>query len=304
MAISPTTRYYALLQWSIFPLALIGLPWLTHSLIQGGVHVAVATYCVIAFLGLSFLLLERLMPYRAQWNQPDGDVANDALSAGIAYVLLPKLVGPLYWAGLAGAAAWLAAQAGGQLWPAHWPLWAQVVLLLLAGDAGRYWGHRLAHEVPLLWRFHAVHHSASRLWFFNAMRQHPLDKLWFMLTELLFPILLGASGEALSLYLVVTAVCGFTQHCNIHLRLGVLYWIFNVAELHRWHHSKDAAESNNNYGNNLIVYDRIFGTCYHPESQGKPRAVGPIGVLNPDYPTTYWGQFMAPFRKGKLDKGS
>ena len=302
MSMSRNSLLYRCLQWGFFPAAVVGFPWAVHLLIADGLHFAIATYGVIAVVAMSFLALEWLMPYRAQWNQPAGDLGNDVMSAGIAYVLLPRLVGPLYFAALAGAAAWLASLAGTGLWPGDWPLWAQVILLLLAGDAGRYWGHRLAHEVPLLWRFHAVHHSATRLWFFNAMRQHPVDKLWFMASELIVPILLGVSGEVLSLYLVVTAVCGFTQHCNIDLKLGYLYKIFNVGELHRWHHSQNIAESDNNYGNNLIVYDLLFGSYYHPEARGEQRAVGQIGLLNPDYPQNYWGQFMAPFRRGNLDK--
>ena len=293
-----------LLRYGFFPFALVATPLTVHLLLQQGLHIALATYIPIAVLGMAYLATEHLIPYRREWNTPVGDVGNDMLSGGIAYVLLPRLLSPVYWAALAGATAWLAQLAGGGVWPGHWPLWAQLILLLLAGDAGRYWGHRLAHEVPLLWRFHAVHHSPSRLWFFNAVRQHPVDKAWFMATELLVPILLGVSGEVLSLYLAVTAVCGFAQHTNADLRLGPLYWFFNVVEMHRWHHSQKIEESDHNYGNNLIVYDRLFGTCYHPEARGEQRGVGPLGLMNPDYPKHYWGQFMAPFRRGNLDKAT
>ena len=290
------------LRVGFFPAALVGTPLAVHGLLAAGWHLALATYLPVAVLGLSFLLVEHLIPYRREWNTPVGDVATDAISGGIAYVLLPRLLGPVYWAALAGVSAWLAGRAGGSLWPGDWPLWAQLILLLLAGDAGRYWGHRLAHELPLLWRFHAVHHSPSRLWFFNAVRQHPVDKAWFMASELLVPILLGVSGEVLSLYFAVTAVCGFSQHTNADLKLGPLYWFFNVVDLHRWHHSRDAGESDHNYGNNLIVYDRLFGTCFHPEAEERTDGVGPLGLLNPDYPQDYWGQFLAPFRRGQIDK--
>lgn len=300
--LKPGGRPYRLLQWGFFPVAVVGAPWAVHLLIDAGVHFALATYSVVAGLALLMFALEHWMPFRAPWNRLQGDLANDVISGSVAYLLVPKLLGPVYLAALAGAAAWLSAAVGGELWPLHWPLWLQLVALLLVGDAGRYWGHRLAHEWPLLWRFHAVHHSAERLWFFNATRQHPVDKAWFMFTELFFPILLGVSGEVLSLYFAVTAVCGFTQHCNIDLKLGWLYRIFNVADLHRWHHSKKIEESDHNYGNNLIVYDLIFGTCYHPGATGDTRQVETIGLQNPDYPRNYLGQFLAPFRRGRLDK--
>lgn len=300
--ISKQAAIYPWLQWLAFPLFFMTPLLLAHQLMEAGFHFAIVTYGTIVGLWVSFFVFERLMPYRPEWNQPAGDVRNDVISASIAYGLIPRLLGPLYAAALASAAAWLASLAGGSLWPHDWPMWAQLALLLLAGDAGRYWGHRLAHEIPALWRFHAVHHSATRLWFFNGMRQHPVDKVWFMASELLFPILLGASGEVLSLYLIATAVCGYFQHTNMDVKLGPFYYVFNVVELHRWHHSKEIGESDNNYGNNLIIYDRLFGTCYHPEAKGDKRQVGDIGLINPAYPQTYWQQLLAPFRRGRLDK--
>ena len=293
---------YRIAQSAIFPLALISVPSAIYLLLYQGISVPSATYTVVVILGLLFWLAEWLMPYRQEWNKPQGDISNDLISGTVAYIFLPILLKPAFIALLAGATAWLAMQAGGSLWPSDWPIVLQLLLMLLLGDAGRYWGHRLAHTVPLLWRFHAVHHSATRLWWWNATRQHPVDKTWFTFTEMLFPVLLGADGVVLSMYLGVTAVCGYSQHCNIDLKLGPFYWIFNVVELHRWHHSKQAKQSDNNFGNNLIIYDRLFGTYYHPERQGSPEAkVGSIGLLNPDYPKTYFGQLKAPFIKG-LDK--
>lgn len=286
-------------QHTLFPLFLFGVPTAIYLLLSMGVSTVVAVYSVAVVTSLLFWSCEFLFPYRAQWNQSDGALANDVISGVVAYILIPALVKPIYIALLAGGTTWLAVQYGGGLWPSHWPLAFQVILLLLVADAGRYWGHRLAHEVPFLWRFHAVHHSAQRLWWWNATRQHPVDKLWFMATELLFPILLGVQGDVLALYFGVTMVCGFSQHCNIDMKLGPFYWFFNVVELHRWHHSQKIAESDHNYGNNLIVYDRLFGTYFHPEWQEKTtRPVGEIGLLNPDYPQHYVGQLAAPFIKG------
>ena len=296
--------FYRIAQWSLFPVLLVATPSTIYALINSGVSTPMATYVVVFALGILFVALEWLLPYRDEWNRPQGDLTNDFLSGTVAYILLPIVLRPAYIALLAGGTAWLAAQAGGSLWPSDWPIVAQLVLLLLAGDAGRYWGHRLAHTIPFLWRFHAVHHSATRLWTWNALRQHPVDKAWFTFTEMLVPVLLGADGVVLALYFGVTAVCGFSQHCNIDLRLGPLYWFFNVVDLHRWHHSKDKAESDNNYGNNLIVYDRLFGTYYHPERQAQSsREVGDIGLINPEYPRHYLGQLMAPLTKG-LDKSN
>lgn len=296
---------YRFFQYTFFPLALFGTPLTIYLLVQSGISVAIATYLTVVLLGMLYWVAEWQMPYREPWNKPQGDFSNDLVSGTVAYIILPIFLKPLYISLLAGATVWLAQQSGGSIWPGDWPIVLQLILLLLLGDAGRYWGHRLAHTVPVFWRFHAVHHSATRLWWWNATRQHPVDKAWFTFTEMFFPILLGADGIVFALYFGVTAVCGFSQHCNINLKLGPFYWIFNVVELHRWHHSKNPQESDNNYGNNLIVYDRLFGTCFHPEQQEVLKRtddeVGEIGLINPRYPQNYIGQLMAPFKKG-LDK--
>ncbi len=294
--------FYKIIQYAFFPAILVATPYVIYLLISNGSSVAITTYVVAVAVGLVFWLVEWLVPFRENWNHSHGDIGNDLMSGIVAYIILPIFLKPLYIALLAGGAAWLSVQWGGTIWPSDWPIILQLIFLLLLGDAGRYWGHRLAHEVPVLWNFHAVHHSAKRLYWWNATRQHPLDKAWFTFTEMLFPVLLGADGIVMSMYFGVTVVCGFSQHCNINLKLGPLYWIFNVVDLHRWHHSKVIQQSNNNYGNNLIVYDRLFGTYFHPERQEKSnKPLGDIGLLNPEYPQHYTGQLIAPFKPG-LDK--
>jgi len=301
--IRKNTPLYYFIQWAFFPLVLVATPTVIYYLISNGSSIIVGTYVVAVAVGLIFWLAEWLMPFKEHWNHSHGDITNDVVSGVVAYIVLPIFLKPLFIALLAGGAAWLSTQWGGTIWPSDWPVVAQLLLMLLVGDAGRYWGHRLAHEVPFLWNFHAVHHSSERLYWWNATRQHPVDKTWFTFTEMLFPVLLGADGIVMSMYFGVTVVCGFSQHCNINIKLGPLYWFFNVVDLHRWHHSKEIQESNNNYGNNLIVYDRLFGTYFHPEMQETPvRHIEDIGLINPEYPQDYLGQLAAPFKPG-LDKG-
>lgn len=69
------------------------------------------------------------------------------------------------------------------------------------------------------------------------------------------------------------------------------------AELHRWHHSNRIEESNNNYGNNFIVWDLVFRSWFLP----KDRRVGDLGLLNPDYPLDFVSQLTTPLKSG-LDK--
>ena len=58
-----------------------------------------------------------------------------------------------------------------------WPGWAQFVVALLVADCASYWAHRALHEVPVLWRLHAVHHSSGELDWLSTSRGHPLDQI-------------------------------------------------------------------------------------------------------------------------------
>ena len=108
---------------------------------------------------------------------------------------------------------------------------------------------------------------------------------------------MGTSESALLMYAIFNSIHGLFQHSNIYIKMGWLNYIFSMTELHRWHHSKRIGESNTNYGNNLIVWDIVFGTFFWPKEQ----EVAEIGLLNPDYPEHYIGQVTAPF-KGNIDK--
>jgi len=242
--------------------------------------------------------LERWLPYRAEWSKNQGDVRTDTIHLIIAQIAMPQLLKPLFTVLAAGATAALAARFGTGLWPHELPILIQLALALLIAEFGRYWVHRAAHEIPWLWRLHAVHHSPRRLYWLNAGRFHPIEKVIFLIPETVPFILLGANPEVLALYAVFNSIHGLLQHSNIALRAGWLNYVFSLTELHRWHHSKLIAESNTNYGNNLIVWDLVFGTYFRP----RDREVGPIGLIAQDYPETYAAQLAAPFASRDLSK--
>lgn len=100
------------------------------------------------------------------------------------------------------------------------------------------------------------------------------------------------------MYATFNSIHGLFQHSNVNVRLGPLNYIFSMSELHRWHHSKVIAESDTNFGNNLIVWDLVFGTWFLP----KGRSVGPIGLLADDYPKHFSAQMVAPFASRDISK--
>jgi len=168
-------------------------------------------------------------------------------------------------------------------------------MMLLLADFLRYWLHRASHRWKPLWKLHEVHHSPKKLYWMNVGRFHPIEKGMQYVFDALPFIVLGVSQEVLALYFVFYAINGFFQHCNIDLRLGVLNFLVSGPELHRWHHSKRIKESDNNFGNNLIIWDLIFSTRYLPSE----RSVGELGVLDDNYPTSLSAQLMSPFLGAK-----
>ena len=137
-----------------------------------------------------------------------------------------------------------------------------------------------------------MHHSPDRLYWLNVGRFHPLEQTLQFVADALPFILLGVGTDVLSVYFVFYAVNGFYQHSNCHVRLGWLNWIVAGPELHRWHHSLDSNESNNNFGNNLILWDVLFGTRYFPQD----RNVTTLGIPVKNYPMDFLRQLAAPFR--------
>jgi sterol desaturase/sphingolipid hydroxylase (fatty acid hydroxylase superfamily) len=237
---------------------------------------------VPAVAAILVALLERGLPYSQAWRQPRGDVRADALhllvSAAVAESTLRALAGAL--------AVGLGTQRGGPgPWPSHWPLWAQLPLALAVAELGGYAVHRAMHHVPWLWRLHAVHHSAHRLYWLNASRNHPGDVLLSTALSVGPLVALGAPAETLALFHAFVATHLLLQHANVDSRLGPLTWLLSCAQVHRWHHSRDLAEANANYGNVLLVWDVLLGTRRVPARQGPPEDVGLAGgrALPPGY---------------------
>jgi sterol desaturase/sphingolipid hydroxylase (fatty acid hydroxylase superfamily) len=245
-----------------------------------------------AVLAVSLFALERTMPHEPSWNEGDGQTF-----ANIAHTLLNKGAVQTFivFGAVVGLATYVtpAAQPGYGLWPRTWPLGIQVVMGVVIAEFGLYWAHRIAHEWPLLWRFHAVHHSVTRLWIVNTGRFHFVDSLKSIVLGIAILLALGAPMEVLTWLSAITAFIGMLTHCNVDMRFGPLSWWFNTPELHRWHHSRDLREGNRNYGENLMLWDHVFGTFFNVRDRRPPED---IGIAEP-MPDTFLAQLAWPFRR-------
>jgi len=291
------SRPRALVAHLAFPGIIAGAVAGAISLMDRGVDPLLAAISVQIPSYIAVMLLERLFPHYGDWNRNHSDLGVDlkhivsiTLTTGLADPVL-RLLGVV-------AGSWLLGAYALQVWPSDWPLALQLVLALVIGELGQYWVHRMQHEVPWLWRFHALHHSAPRLYWLNAARFHPFDILINNFAAIVPLVALGAGEKVLVLWVLFAAIHGIFQHCNVPVRIGPLNWIFSMAELHRWHHSRLPVESNRNYGQNLIVWDAVFGTRYLPRDREPPFDIGLTGL--PRYPMTWLAQQLAPFRWGRI----
>lgn len=244
-------------------------------------------------LAVALYFLEKWRPFETKWLKSDGqeiaDVAHTALTKTFVQLLVVSLT-------VLGLAEVVGGDQGSGFWPNEWPMVLQVTLGLVVAEFGLYWAHRLSHEWGWLWRFHAVHHSSRKLWFLNTGRFHVMDTLASLVFSAPLLALAGAPRDVVLWFGAVTAYIGFLTHCNIRMKFGWLNYIFNTPGLHRWHHSMDLREGNKNYGENLMVWDLVFGTYFDDSKRQPPVAIG----IKDAMPRGFWAQLVQPFRWRKF----
>ena len=138
------------------------------------------------------------------------------------------------------------------------PYGAQLMTAIFLSDMCIYWGHRLSHQVPFLWRFHRVHHTAPDLDWLAAHREHPVDNLYTRTIENLPIFLLGFPLETIAGFVMFRGLWGLFIHSNINIKLGGLKYLIGSPHLHHWHHAKENPHCN--YANLMPLMDVIFGT--------------------------------------------
>jgi len=139
-------------------------------------------------------------------------------------------------------------------------------------DMAIYWTHRWYHEVPFLWRFHAIHHSTERLDWISGFRNHPLDGT-LIAPAFIFLIAAGFTAEFTGVLAVIQIVIGIFLHANVRWRLRPLHKLIITPEFHHWHHANEPGAINSNYSVFLPAWDLVFGTYFMPADR-RPQRYG------------------------------
>jgi sterol desaturase/sphingolipid hydroxylase (fatty acid hydroxylase superfamily) len=171
----------------------------------------------------------------------------------------------------------------------------QLLLCVLAADIVQYWTHRAYHEIPFLWKFHAVHHSAKTMDWLAGSRLHIFELLFTRVGVLGALYVLGFDKVVMDAYIIVVGFQAVFNHANVHLRWGPLKYLFVTPDFHHWHHSSDDVAIDKNYAAHYAFLDHLFGTAIKGQT-GFPEKYGVQG----DYmPESYIEQVKFPFRSGK-----
>lgn len=228
------------------------------------------------------LVLEWKIPYRKDWRLSDGqlgvDIGHTILNKGLVQFFIVQLLGLNL------------IDSSGNTFAQQYPMIVQVVAGLVLSEIGLYAAHRIAHEWPVLWRFHAVHHSVKKLWLVNTGRFHFIDSFASVFASMPFLIFSGISMDAIVWVSATTAYIGILTHCNVDMRCGILNYVFNTPNLHRWHHSTEVEEGNTNYGENLMLWDQLCGTFLYKKDEDIDR----IGIKD-HMPAKFVDQLKMPF---------
>jgi sterol desaturase/sphingolipid hydroxylase (fatty acid hydroxylase superfamily) len=249
----------------------------------------------LVILAVIFTPLERLFALHPK------KIFRKAILTDLGYYFLTNLALSILLSIPVAALAWAvhrAIPAGFLAAIAAWPLWLRVVGSLVVGDFGFYWGHRWSHEFPILWRFHAIHHSAEHVDFLVNTRAHPVDEVFTRFCGLVPLYILGlaaptaGSGGGIAIFIVlVGTLWGFFIHANVRWRFGPLEWLVATPAFHHWHHTNDGPDViNKNYASMLPWVDHIFGTLYLP----KDKQSKTYGIDQPLSPILF-GQLLDPF---------
>ncbi|EKF75594.1 hypothetical protein A11A3_01947 [Alcanivorax hongdengensis A-11-3] len=173
------------------------------------------------------------------------------------------------------------------------PLWLQFIEILLVVDFASYWIHRAFHEVPWLWKFHAVHHSSEQMDWLASSRLHLVEIVANRFAGYLPIFFLGFAPSAVYAYLVFVSFHAIFIHANVRFRFPGVRWLIATPEFHHWHHSSEDEAVDRNYAAFLPFYDKVFGTLFMPD-----RLAARYGTrASTRVPEGVVKQFWFPFRR-------
>jgi sterol desaturase/sphingolipid hydroxylase (fatty acid hydroxylase superfamily) len=239
---------------------------------------------------LIFVVIEKLFPlykgqtlFRKEWQTDLKHFAVNHFIVGLVLLVVNFLLHHLF--------AWLVSS-GFQQAVRDIPFVPQLLLCILVADLAQYWTHRAYHEVPYLWKFHAVHHSVKTMDWLAGSRQHMLELIFTRVCVLAPLYILGFSEGVMNAYIIVVGFQAVFNHANVHLPWGPLKYLVVTPDFHHWHHASDDEAIDKNYAAHYAFLDYVFGTAVKSDKKF-PEKYGVVGDYMPD---GFVRQQLFPFR--------
>lgn len=267
--IPPATLVAVVAFWMLAPAAVVDNPWSS---------LAVNSVVTAFVLGLE-LVFER----HEGWRMNRGEFFTDLFY----FILINTVIGRMAYL-LTEAPLHALKEAWGITtpWAAAMPFVGQVALIVFVWEFGQYWMHRLMHNWEPFWLTHAPHHHLTQL---NAMKGAVGNPIELFLISIGVVVLFDVSPAAYLCAFGVTNVVATFAHANVRSDPPLFYsFFFTTIRQHSFHHSVGYENTRCNYGNSLILIDRLFGTY----QEGEGILVGQDDRRR----LTIWEQFMFPFK--------
>lgn len=250
--------------------------------------VFIGVFILMALLEIFFPRKQRKLSMAHRWFVNWSLVIVDTLAL--------RLVMPVLAVGMAE----IAARNGWGLFNAiALPLWVEIVLSILILDLLIYGQHVATHKIPILWRFHKVHHADRDIDATTGVRFHPVEIILSMIYKLVCVIALGPAALAVFLFEVILNATALFNHANIRLPLGfdrVVRTLIVTPDMHRIHHSVYREETDSNYGFSLSIWDRLFRTYRAEPRDGHDGMVVGLGEYQDVKPARLIWCLLLPFR--------
>ena len=155
-----------------------------------------------------------------------------------------------------------------------WPIWLQFILAVFVADLFQDGLHRIYHNVPFLWRFHAVHHSSRHMDWLAGSRIHLIEILLTRSAVLTPLVVLGFSAPAINGYVILVGIQAVLAHANLRINFGWLEYVLVTPRYHHWHHARHADYMDVNYAIHLPLVDMLMGSFKRPPANVWPEEYG------------------------------
>lgn len=213
------------------------------------------------------ILLEAVFPRRARqqrrWVRWPSALAIVALNSAVLRLAFPVAA--------TGVAVLAAGQGVGLLHQLQLPWWLEMMAAIIVLDFAIWAQHVAVHHIPLLWRFHRMHHSDVDLDAVSGIRFHPVEILVSMAYKCVVVAALGPSVAAVIAFEIILNGLAIFNHTNVLVPKWadqILRHVIVTPDVHRVHHSILAHETNSNYGFCLTWWDRLFRTYRAQPAKG------------------------------------